>query len=61
MDLQYFPMDRQSCSIEIESCKYIVFSVMLCNSSDNSLDWSDRLEHFDDQNEPHSISVLEVY
>ena len=22
MDLQYFPMDRQLCYIEIESCKY---------------------------------------
>ena len=23
MNLQYFPMDRQLCSIEIESCKYL--------------------------------------
>jgi len=23
MNLQYFPMDRQLCHIEIESCKYI--------------------------------------
>lgn len=24
MNLQYFPMDRQLCHIEIESCKYIL-------------------------------------
>lgn len=23
MNLQYFPMDRQLCHIEIESCKYL--------------------------------------
>lgn len=26
MNLQYFPMDSQLCTIEIESCKYIRFN-----------------------------------
>ena len=30
MNLQYFPMDRQLCHIEIESCKYLDNDFYLC-------------------------------
>lgn len=35
MDLQYFPMDRQLCNIEIESCKFGFSYIALdnCNST----------------------------
>lgn len=34
MDLQYFPMDRQLCTIEVESCEHFssIFSLLLWNS-----------------------------
>lgn len=36
MDLMYFPMDKQICDIEIESCEYnIIYSsdIILCSKN----------------------------
>ena len=33
MNLQYFPMDRQLCYIEIESCKYNLYSPIIWQNS----------------------------
>ena len=29
MDLTYFPMDTQICPLEIESCKYLTYSLLV--------------------------------
>ena len=38
MNLQYFPMDRQSCTIEVESCEYIYLFFFLTFSDDDNDD-----------------------
>lgn len=35
MNLQYFPMDRQLCHIEIESCKYFLLQLKIKEKKKN--------------------------